>query len=145
VVLAFLVYHIAHFTVGLAGAETFKSNLPHVILEHDVREFGVPLASAGTEVHDVYSMVFLGFASPLVSLFYIVAVGLLTVHLWHGTESLFQTFGWRNGTWATCLRRLVAVYCILYFLGNLAIPGAILTGIVEPAEGTTAAQILAQR
>jgi succinate dehydrogenase / fumarate reductase cytochrome b subunit len=43
------------------------------------------------------------------------------------------------------LRRLVAVYCILYFLGNLAIPGAILTGIVEPAEGTTAAQILAQR
>lgn len=146
VVLAFIIYHLAHFTVGFAGVDTFKSNLPAVTLSHDVREFGIPLASAGTEVHDVYSMVFLGFASPLVSLFYIVAVGLLTVHLWHGTESMFQTLGWRNARWATGLRRVVALYCILYLLGNLAIPGAILTGIVEPAAGTTAAEVLiAQR
>ena len=145
VVLAFIIYHLAHFTIGFAGAETFKSNLPHVLLEHDVREFGIPLASAGTEVHDVYSMVFLGFASPLVSLFYMVAVGLLTVHLWHGTESLFQTIGWRNVKWASCLRRFVALYCILYLLGNLAIPGAILSGLLEPAAGTTAAdEMIAQ-
>lgn len=146
VVLAFLIYHLAHFTIGIPGDETYKGALEHVVLQEDVREFGIPLASAGTEVHDVYSMIFLGFANPLVSLFYIVAVGLLTVHLWHGTDSLFQTLGWRNARWADGLRKVVAVYCILYFLGNLAIPGAILTGIVEPAAGTTAAaELIAQR
>jgi succinate dehydrogenase / fumarate reductase cytochrome b subunit len=146
VVLAFIIYHVAHFTVGLAGTETFKDNLPTVVLSEDVREFGIPLAEAGTEVHDVYSMVFLGFASPLVSIFYIVAVGLLTLHLWHGTDSIFQTFGLRNGSWSTCLRRVVAIYCIVYFLGNLAIPGAILTGIAKPAPGTAAAtELVAQR
>ena len=146
VVLAFLIYHLAHFTVGIAGADTFKANLDEVTLQHDVREFGIPLATAGTEVHDVYSMVFLGFANPLVSLFYIIAVGLLSLHLWHGTESLFQTFGWRNGKWETGLRRVVAFYCILYFLCNLAIPGAIFSGLVDPAAGTAAAaELIAQR
>lgn len=138
VVLAFILYHIAHFTVGYAGADTFKNSLPEVTLSHDVREFGIPLASAGDKVHDVYSMVFLGFSSPLVSLFYIIAVGLLSVHLWHGTDSLFQTLGLRNSRWSHCLRRVVAIYCIVYFLGNLAIPGAILTGVAKPAPDTTA-------
>ena len=145
VVLAFIIYHLAHFTIGIPGDSDFKGALDTVVLSHDVREFGIPLASAGTEVHDVYSMVFLGFASPLVSLFYIIAVGLLSVHLWHGTESVFQTFGWRNAQWATGLRRLVALYCIVYFLGNLAIAGAIVTGLVEPAAGTAAAELIAQR
>ena len=138
VVLAFILYHLAHFTIGYAGADSFKTNLDEWTMQHDVREFGIPLASAGDIVHDVYSMVFLGFANPLVSLFYIVAVGLLSLHLWHGTDSLFQTLGLRNGQWSGCLRRLVAIYCIVYFLGNLAIPGAILTGIAKPAPDTTA-------
>lgn len=138
VVLAFILYHLAHFTVGFVGADSFKTSLPEVTLSHDVREFGIPLASAGDVVHDVYSMVFLGFASPLVSAFYIIAVGLLSVHLWHGTESLFQTLGLRNGQWASGLRRVVGIFCLVYFLANLAIPGAILTGIAKPAPGTTA-------
>jgi succinate dehydrogenase / fumarate reductase, cytochrome b subunit len=138
VVLAFILYHLAHFTLGYAGADTFKSNLAEWTMQDDVREFGIPLASAGDVVHDVYSMVFLGFASPIVSLCYIIAVGLLSVHLWHGTDSLFQTLGLRNGQLAFCLRRVVGIFCLVYFLGNLAIPGAILTGIVKPAVGTTA-------
>lgn len=143
VVFAFIIYHIAHFTLGYAQASTFKGSLPEVVLQHDVREFGFPLASAGTEVHDVYSMVFLGFANPVVSIFYIVAVGLLSLHLAHGFDSLFQTIGWRNGTWGCCLRKVALLFSLLYFLGNLAIPGAILTGIAKPAEGTTAAIVLA--
>ena len=138
VVLAFIFYHLAHFTIGIPGDESHKGSLDHVVLQSDVREFGIPLASAGTEVQDVYSMIFIGFASPLVSIFYIIAVGLLTVHLWHGTESLFQTLGLRNGQWASYLRRGVAIFCIVYFLGNLAIPGATLTGLAKPAPGTIA-------
>jgi succinate dehydrogenase / fumarate reductase cytochrome b subunit len=76
-------------------------------------------------------MVILAFQSPVVSLFYIFAIGLLTLHLLHGAQSLFQTFGWRNGRWAGPLRAVVTVACLLYFIGNLAIPGAVLTGFLK--------------
>ena len=90
---------------------------------------------------DVHSMVILGFANPVVSLFYIVAVGLLALHLLHGADSLFQTLGWRTDRWAGLLQ-VVVRSAAAYFLGNLAIPGAVLTGAVRPATGTYAAQRL---
>jgi succinate dehydrogenase / fumarate reductase, cytochrome b subunit len=142
VVLAFLVYHLAHFTIGLAGADSFKSALPDYTMAGEYHLMGLPVVAAGLAVPDVYSMVFIGFANPLVSAFYIVAIGLLTYHLWHGADSMFQSLGLRNGQWATGLRRLVAIYCIAYFLGNLAIPGAILSGVLQPATGTHAAEKL---
>ena len=143
VVLAFLLYHLAHFTLGVAQAGTFKAALPHWTMLEDAREFGFPLASKGDVVHDVYSMVFLGFANPVVSIFYIIAVGLLSVHMLHGVDSVFQTIGWRSAKWSCLLRKVALIYCIVYFLGNLAIPGAILTGIAKPAAGSYAAQKLA--
>jgi succinate dehydrogenase / fumarate reductase, cytochrome b subunit len=143
VVFAFLVYHLAHFTIGAAQHDSYKGVLNKWTMGEDAREFGFPLASKGEEVADVYSMVYLGFANPIVSIFYIIAVGLLTVHLLHGIDSLFQTVGWRSSKWSCGLRRVAMIYCLLYFLGNLAIPGAILTGIAKPAAGTYAAQKLA--
>ncbi len=139
VVLAFLIYHLAHFTVGAAQADNFKSALPEYTMVGEFHLLGFPIVAAGAHVHDVYSMVYLGFASPVVSLFYIIAVGLLSLHLLHGVESMFQTFGLRNHQWSVGLRRVAALFCLAYFLGNLAIPGAILTGLAKPATGTTAA------
>ena len=145
VVLAFIVYHILHFTVGMVGTDYYKGSLDAVVLSTDVREFGFPLAAKGTPVHDVYSMIFIGFSHPLVAGFYILATGLLAVHLLHGMESLFQTLGLRNAKWSCCLRKAVAALCLLYFLGNLSIPGAIATGLLKPASGTVAATVLAAR
>lgn len=139
VVLAFLAYHLAHFTLGLAGTDYFKNALPDYRLTSPYHLLGLSVVPAGTEVHDVYSMIFFGFSRPVVSGFYVVAIGLLAYHLWHGADSMFQSLGWRNGRWSSGLRKVVAVYCLLYFLGNLAIPGAILTGLLEPAPGTAAA------
>ena len=139
VVFAFIVYHIAQFTLGVASHDTFKGSLPGWTMLEDAREFGVPLAAKGTEVHDVYSMVFLGFANPVVSIFYIIATTLLAFHMLHGVDSLFQTIGWRNHSWSCGLRKVAALFCLLYALGNLAIPGAILTGVLKPAAGTYAA------
>ena len=143
VVLAFLIYHIAHFTIGAAQPANFKGVLDEWEMTEDAHEFGFPLAAKGDKVHDVYSMVYLGFANPIVSIFYIIAVGLLAFHLLHGIDSLFQTIGWRSSKWSDTLRKVALIFSILYFLGNLAIPGAILTGIVKPAAGTYAAQKLA--
>ena len=139
VVAAFIVYHIAHFTLGVVQHGTFKTQIAEWTMTENAREFGVPLAAKGEVVHDVYSMVFLGFSNAWVSLFYIIAVGLLTVHVMHGADSMFQTFGLRNQRWGCCLRRAVMLFCVFYFLGNLAIPGAILSGIAKPAPGTAAA------
>lgn len=140
VVLAFIIYHLAHFTLGAAQAGTFKTALPAYTMANDFNLLGFPVVTKGAAVHDVYSMVYLGFTHPVVSLFYIVAVGLLTLHLLHGVDSMFQTFGLRNLRWAGGLRRAVTVLCALYLLGNVAIPGAILTGAVKPAAGTAAAK-----
>jgi succinate dehydrogenase / fumarate reductase, cytochrome b subunit len=77
-------------------------------------------------------MVILGFQNRIVALFYIVAVGLLSLHLLHGADSLFQTLGWRSGRWSRGLRAAVTLGCAAYFLGNLAIPGAVMAGLLTP-------------
>ncbi|ATC63617.1 succinate dehydrogenase [Nibricoccus aquaticus] len=141
VVLAFIIYHLAHFTIGASWAEggNYKTNLAEYQMQSDFHLLGFPVVAKGEAVHDVYSMVYLGFSNPIVSGFYILAITLLTIHLLHGMDSLFQTLGWRNQTWASCLRKVVGLFCFLYLAGNIAIPGAILSGFVKPAPGTVAA------
>lgn len=129
---AFLLFHLAHFTWGLVQADTYKEHLKPVILESDYRVAGLVAVKAGTQVEDVYNMVVLGFSSPVVSLFYIIAVGLLSFHLLHGFDSMFQTLGLRSGAWAVGLRRIAIAFCAIYFLVNLAIPGAVLLGKLKP-------------
>ncbi len=131
VVLAFILYHLAHFTVGVAQPSTFKENLPLYTMKGDYHVLGVPVVKAGTAVLDVRSMVILGFENWLVALFYIFAVGLLSLHLLHGADSLFQTLGWRNHRWEHGLRVVVTLACAAYFLGNLAIPGAAVLGLLR--------------
>ena len=132
VVLAFILYHLAHFTVGAAQAGTFKTHLPIYTMGSDYRVMGLTVVRAGARVLDVHSMVVLGFQNTAVSVFYMIAVGLLSAHLLHGAESLFQTFGWRNARWSRALRAAVALFCAAYLLGNLAIPGAVLAGVLRP-------------
>jgi len=131
VVLAFILYHLAHFTLGVAQTSTFKENLPHYVMRGDYHVLGVTVVRAGAEVLDCRSMVIGGFRNPVVSLFYMVAVGLLSLHLLHGAESLFQTFGWKNRSWERGLRAVVTLLCAAYFLGNLAIPGSVLLGMLR--------------
>ena len=134
VVLAFLLYHLAHFTLGLAQVSTFKENLPHYIMAGEYRVAGFPVVHAGEDVLDVRTMVILGFQNPVVALFYLVAVGLLSLHLLHGFDSLFQTLGWRSAKWAGALRTLSIMFCAAYFFFNATIPGSVLLGRLKVAE-----------
>jgi succinate dehydrogenase / fumarate reductase cytochrome b subunit len=111
VVLAFLIFHLAHFTVRVGHPEWS---------EHTYR-----LAS-GTAVRDVYSMVVQGFSNLGVSIFYIIAVGLLSYHLSHGIVSMLQSLGLKNERWTRGLEGFAVVYCWGYFLLNAAIPLAVL-------------------
>lgn len=136
VVLAFVLYHLAHFTWGWAQADTFKAHLAEThgpyVMQEDYKVAGFVTVKQGTAVEDVHSMVILGFQNTVVSLFYILAVGLLSYHLLHGFDSMFQTLGLRSSRWGDGLRKVSILFCLVYFLGNLFIPGAVLAGRLQP-------------
>jgi succinate dehydrogenase / fumarate reductase cytochrome b subunit len=117
VVLAFIFFHIAHYTVRAGHPEW--------------SEHTYTLADGITKVRDVHSMMVVGFSSALVSGFYILAVGILSYHLSHGIVSMFQSLGLKNEKWTAGLERFAAGYCWLYFLLNAAIPLAVLGGFVK--------------
>lgn len=115
IVLAFIIYHLLHFTVKGTHGDGFY---PMVDLH-------------GEMVYDVHSMMVLGFQQPLVSVFYLIAIALLSLHLSHGLSSMFQSLGLRTRAWSSLLNKLAIVFSILYFLGNAAIVLAVLTGYVD--------------
>jgi len=112
VVLAFLIYHLLHFTVGATD--------PKYLDLHDAQGR-----------HDVYSMVVMAFQKPLVSGFYILAMALLCMHLSHGFASAFQTVGVRNPTLAPYLKYASIGLAGLIFIGNSSIPLAVLLGFLK--------------
>jgi len=109
-VLAFIVYHLLHYTVK-------STHLAH----HAFDAAGHP---------DVYTMVTLAFSQASVAITYIVAMILLGFHLRHGIPSLFQTLGWN----ATRYRRFTAglglTVALLIVAGNILMPLLILLGVV---------------
>lgn len=133
-VLAFILYHLAHFTIGGVD-ENFKANLSRYEMPTDYHILGVSVVPKGESVLDVHSMMVKGFQNPIVSLFYVVAIAFLSFHLVHGFDSMFQTLGLRNHRWSWGLRKLALIFAFAYFLGNLAIPAAILAGKVELRPG----------
>ncbi|MDQ8205295.1 succinate dehydrogenase cytochrome b subunit [Pelagicoccus sp. SDUM812003] len=115
IVLAFIVYHIMHFTTKNTHGEAFY---PTTMLHGEV-------------VADVHTMMVLGFQQPLVAAFYLIAIALLSWHLSHGLASMFQSLGLRTRAWSSCLNKFAVVFSVLYFLGNAAIVGAAFTGAVK--------------
>lgn len=115
----FVIYHLLHFTVQ-APAINFTGS--------DFREFG-EITSAGHERQDVHRMMIIGFRQPLVSIFYIVSVGLLCLHLSHGVSAMFQSLGLKNKNFGPALDKLAIVFAGLIFIGYASIPVAILLGL----------------
>jgi succinate dehydrogenase / fumarate reductase cytochrome b subunit len=118
VILAFIVYHLAHFTVRLAAI-------------NGVGDF----TQLKTELHgeivpDVYAMMVLGFQVWWVAAFYLIAQALLFIHLGHGIASAFQSFGFRNHIWWPRLQLLAKVVSIAIFIGYASMPTAIFLRIV---------------
>lgn len=133
VIFAFIAYHLAHFTLGGVQTSTFKTALPEYVMTSDYHVFGLTVVKAGALVHNVHDMVVLGFQNVIVAFFYIIAVGLLSLHIAHGADSIFQTVGWRSSNWGGALRKIVLLLTLVYFLLNAAIPASILAGQVRLA------------
>ena len=100
-ILAFVVYHILHFTVRI---------------DSELAELGK---------NDPWEMVIHGFRDPIVVLFYIIAMTLLCSHLSHGVASIFQTLGLRTKKTASAIKFVSQAYAIIIYVGFLSIPIAI--------------------
>lgn len=112
-VIAFVIFHIFHFTVRLDPALAAMKVPGH------------------PEQHDVYGMVIAGFKNPLIVLFYIVSISLLCSHLSHGIASIFQTLGLRSEKTRVPVKVLGLAVSVILWLGFLSIPFLVVTGVLE--------------
>ena len=115
-ILAYGVYHLAHYTWGVEA----------VIPADHFRE-GVKDAAGRP---DVYHMVVWSFSQKPVALVYIIANALLGLHLSHGIASTFQTLGLTSAKWRPVIERLGPVAGLLLAAGFISIPVAVLLGRV---------------
>ena len=112
VVLSFIIYHLAHYTLLVIHPE--YRNL------HD--ELGR---------HDVYRMIVIGFSNPYVAGFYVVGVGLLCFHLSHGIGAMFQSLGLKNEAYVERIDCAAKVIAVGLFIGYISIPLAVQIGMVK--------------
>ena len=117
IVLVFIIYHLLHFTIQVPGIN---------FTGHDFR-----VLQDANKRHDIYQMMIFGYKQPLVSLFYVIGVGLLCLHLSHCLSSMFQSVGWKNKPYGRFLDRFAIVAALLIFVGYVSIPAAILFGAVK--------------
>lgn len=106
IIALFVIYHILHLTTG-------------------------HMHPAGFNAGDVYGNLIKSFKMPLISLVYVAAMLGLAFHLSHGVWSMLQTVGVNRPNWDRCLRCCSALFAALVTAGFIAVPVAILAGIVS--------------
>jgi succinate dehydrogenase / fumarate reductase cytochrome b subunit len=104
IVALFIIYHLLQFTFGVGGT-------PYMEI-------------------DPYGNVINGFRVPAVSLFYIIAMGLLCLHLRHGLSSIGQSLGFHHPRYTPRLEAASVIVATLIFFGFVSIPVAVLTGVI---------------
>lgn len=117
VILLFVIYHLLHFTVGVADPEIYGHT-----------EFYGP--GNIFERHDVYNMVIMGFQKPIVAGVYMLAVIFLGFHLSHAIQSMFQTLGWSGPKLTERLITAGKVLAFLITIGYLSIPVSVLLDLI---------------
>ena len=119
IVLAFIIYHLLHFTVETQAINLTGRNFA-TFVDPDRR-------------HDIFKMMVVGFNNGWVAGFYILGIALLCLHLSHGLSSMFQSIGWKNDAYRPLLDKGARVLAVLIFLGYTSIPVAILLGYGKEA------------
>jgi len=99
----FLVFHLANFTWGWVHPDyTFVRG-------------------------HVYQNVLGNFHQWWMVVIYVAAMLALALHLYHGTWSMFQTFGVNNQRWDTVIRRAALFLSVAIFLGFISVPLGVAT------------------
>jgi succinate dehydrogenase / fumarate reductase cytochrome b subunit len=102
---AFIVFHLLHLTTGTVH--------PHFV------------------EGKVYQNLVTGLAPVPVALFYVVAMGCLAFHLWHGAWSMLQTLGLSHPKYLLARKVFAIVFTLLVTGGFVLVPLAVLAGILK--------------
>ena len=105
IVLAFIIYHLLDLTGGTVNPDFVEG--------------------------DIYHNVIASFSRPIVSIWYIFAMFLLALHLRHGVWSMMQTLGVSHPRWMLWFKRAATVFATVIFIGFVAVPIGVLTGMVK--------------
>lgn len=106
IILAFVIYHLLQFTFGVTGVPNFQEA-------------------------DVYRNVVSGFQQPIISIWYIISMVLLCLHLRHGVWSMFQTLGVNHPRYTPILRFAATAFALVVAIGFISIPVSVLAGWVS--------------
>jgi len=108
IIAAFVIFHVLHLTVGSV----------------------LPLNTLPDGGMDVRTNVIMGFQNPAVAIFYIIAMALLCMHLYHGLWSMFQSLGVSHPRYTPIIKKFAAAFAWFVAIGNISIPVAVLTGML---------------
>ena len=115
VILAFVIFHLLHFTTGSIQSGVDAAGQRHDFLSlHDSRGR-----------HDVYAMMINGFREPWIVIAYVIAQILLGVHLSHGIASMFQTLGSNRPSIWPLIRGAGITLAAILMIGNIVMPLAV--------------------
>jgi succinate dehydrogenase / fumarate reductase cytochrome b subunit len=112
VILAFVIYHLAHFTLGWVQPASFHQ-----------------LDAKGR--YDAYTMFVMGFRNLPILLSYLVAVTLLSFHLTHGASSWLQSLGLRHPRYDGAIDKLGPLLGLTLAVGYAAPPLAVVARIIQ--------------
>ena len=115
-VLAFLLYHLAHFTFEV-GAIT--------------PAFGAAVTIDGAQAKNVYSMVTTSFENPAIAIAYAAFQVVLFLHLSHGVQSLAQTLGLQHKRYTPMIKTTSFVLALAIAGGNMLLALSVQLGLVE--------------
>ena len=101
----FIVYHLLHFTLGTVHPNFDERNVYHNIIS--------------------------GFQVWYVSAIYIIAMLALSLHLYHGTWSMFESVGINHLKYNRLIRVLATVVTVIVVVGFISIPVAVLLGFIS--------------
>ncbi len=111
--LAFIGYHLAHFTLGWVHPEYF-----------DLRD--------ATGRPDVYANFVLSFQEPAITALYLVATVAVAMHVAHAASSMLRTLGLSQGRWRGFCEKLGPVLGVATLFGFAIVPLACLFGFLQP-------------
>jgi succinate dehydrogenase / fumarate reductase cytochrome b subunit len=103
--LFFVVFHILHFTTGTVHFSGFVEG-------------------------EVYANLWNSFQNLGTAVFYVVAMALLSLHLYHGTWSMFQTLGVDTPNWNKGVRTAAKIVAVALFIGFSAVPVTAALGLL---------------
>lgn len=102
--IVFIVFHILDLTLGIVH--------PHFV------------------EGKVYANLAAGFALWPRAAFYVLAMAALSLHLYHGTWSMFQTLGVDHPRWNGGIRNAAKALAVLLFVGFSAVPVSFVLGLL---------------